>query len=108
MKQFQSFVLKEFKQIFRDRRTSLILLVLPIVEVLLLGYAITTELNNAAIAVFDPSKDAETRQISERWCGRTGTNRMVHFLPESGVKPGTLRQVRITRAGSVSLFGELL
>lgn len=67
MKQFQSFVLKEFKQIFRDRRTSLILLVLPIVEVLLLGYAITTELNNAAIAVFDPSKDAETRQISERF-----------------------------------------
>ena len=67
MKQFQSFVLKEFKQIFRDRRTSLILLVLPIVEVLLLGYAITTELNNAAIAVFDPSKDVETRQISERF-----------------------------------------
>ena len=44
----------------------------------------------------------------ERWSGRTGTNRVVHFLPEPGVEAGTLRRVRITRAGSVSLFGELL
>ena len=44
----------------------------------------------------------------ERWSGRTGTNRVVHFLPVPGVEPGTLHRVRITRAGSVSLFGELL
>ena len=44
----------------------------------------------------------------ERWSGRTGTNRVVHFLPVPDVEPGTLRRVRITRAGSVSLFGELL
>ncbi|MDR0931458.1 MAG: tRNA (N6-isopentenyl adenosine(37)-C2)-methylthiotransferase MiaB [Victivallales bacterium] len=44
----------------------------------------------------------------ERWSGRTGTNRVIHFLPTLGVQPGSLRQVKITRAGSVSLFGELL
>lgn len=44
----------------------------------------------------------------ERWCGRTGTNRLVHFLPEPGLQPGALRQVKITRSGGVSLFGELL
>ena len=44
----------------------------------------------------------------ERWSGRTGTNRVFHFLPDSGIRAGTLRRVRITRAGSVSLFGELL
>ena len=44
----------------------------------------------------------------ERWSGRTGTNRVIHFLPDSGIRAGTLRRVRITRAGSVSLFGELL
>lgn len=43
----------------------------------------------------------------ERWCGRTGTNRLVHFLPVADLNPGTLRQVKITRAGGVSLFGEL-
>lgn len=44
----------------------------------------------------------------ERWCGRTGTNRLVHFLPVADLEPGTLRQVKIIRAGGVSLFGELL
>ena len=43
-----------------------------------------------------------------RWTGRTSTARVVHFNPEPGLTPGRLRQVRITRAGAVSLFGELL
>ena len=42
-----------------------------------------------------------------RWTGRTGTNFVVHFEPDASVRPGALRQVRITRAGGVSLFGEL-
>ena len=44
----------------------------------------------------------------ERWSGRTGTNRVIHFLPEPDLEAGTLRRVKITRAGSVSLFGELV
>ena len=44
----------------------------------------------------------------DRWSGRTGTNRLVHFLPVPGLEAGTLRQVKITRSGGVSLFGELL
>ncbi len=45
---------------------------------------------------------------AERWCGRTGTNRLVHFEPDATTLPGTLRQVKIERAGSVSLFGSLV
>lgn len=66
MKQYLSFVRKEFRQIFRDRRTLLILLIMPLMLVLLLGYAIKTELNDARVAVFDPSKDVETRRVTER------------------------------------------
>ena len=67
MKQFYSFIKKEFQQIFRDKRTLLILLVMPIVLVIILGYAINTELNDVRVAVFDPSKDEATRKITERF-----------------------------------------
>ncbi|MBE6365540.1 MAG: tRNA (N6-isopentenyl adenosine(37)-C2)-methylthiotransferase MiaB [Lentisphaerae bacterium] len=42
-----------------------------------------------------------------RWTGRTGTNFVVHFEPDASVRTGSLRQVKITRSGKVSLFGEL-
>jgi len=63
MKQFLSFVKKEFYHIFRDRRTMLILLGIPIVQIVLFGFAITTEVKNTQIAVFDPSKDISTQRI---------------------------------------------
>lgn len=65
MKQFISFVTKEFYHIFRDKRTILILLCMPVVQMLLFGFAITTELKNTKVAVFDPSKDAVTQGIKE-------------------------------------------
>lgn len=45
---------------------------------------------------------------SERWTGRTDNNIVVHFEPDDKIMTGTLRQVKITRAGSVSLFGTLV
>ena len=44
---------------------------------------------------------------SERWTGRTSENFVVHFEPDENIQTGTLREVEITRAGSVSLFGKL-
>jgi ABC-2 type transport system permease protein len=67
MKQFISFVKKEFYHIFRDKRTVLILLVMPVIQIILFGFAITTEVKNARIAVFDPSKDVATLQIKEQF-----------------------------------------
>lgn len=66
MKQFAAFIQKEFFHIFRDVRTMMILLVMPVVQIILFGFAITTEVNNVRIAIFDPSKDAATRQLTER------------------------------------------
>jgi ABC-2 type transport system permease protein len=63
---FIAFVKKEFYHILRDKRTILILLVMPIVQIILFGFAITTEVKNTPMAIFDPSKDAATRQITER------------------------------------------
>ena len=52
MKQFIAFVRKEFHHILRDRRTMLILIGMPIVQIILFGFAITTEVRNVRVAVF--------------------------------------------------------
>ena len=66
MKQFLIFAGKEFRHIFRDRRTMLILLVMPVVQIILFGFAITTEVQNVRMAVLDPSDDVLTRRIIEQ------------------------------------------
>lgn len=63
MKQLISFIQKEFYHILRDKRSLLILLGLPIVQLLLFGFAITTEVRNAKIVILDNSKDLLTQQI---------------------------------------------
>lgn len=67
MNQFMSFVRKEFHHIFRDKTTMAILLLLPILMLLLFGYAITTEVKNSKLAIYDPSNDITTRAIVEKF-----------------------------------------
>lgn len=66
MKQFISFVKKEFYHIFRDVRTMMIIIGIPIIQILLFGFAITTEVKNVKVAVFDQSKDISTQKIINR------------------------------------------
>ena len=66
MKQFIAFVNKEFRHIIRDNRTLLIIIGMPIVEILLFGFAINMEVQNITVAFYDPSPDAITKGITER------------------------------------------
>ncbi|MDR1645703.1 MAG: ABC transporter permease [Tannerellaceae bacterium] len=65
MKQFLSFIRKEFCHIFRDVRTMAILLLMPVVLVVLFGYAISTEVRQSPVAVWDQRRDdASARMIN--------------------------------------------
>ena len=63
MKRFIGFVKKEFYHIFRDKRSLFILFGMPVAQILLFGFAITNEINNVDIAIFDKSNDATTQEI---------------------------------------------
>ncbi len=63
MKQLVVFIRKEFKQVFRDPRTLLIMFGLPIVQIILFGFALTSEVKNIDIMISDNSKDVVTTQI---------------------------------------------
>ncbi|MFT3681712.1 MAG: ABC transporter permease [Ferruginibacter sp.] len=55
--QFLAFVKKEFYHIWRDKRTMFILLGMPIVQIIIFGFALTNEVKNSKIAVLDNAKD---------------------------------------------------
>ncbi len=66
MKQFFSFVIKEGKHIVRDKRTVLILFGMPLVLMLLFGFAITNDVKNVRTVVVTSSMDHLTRQAVDR------------------------------------------
>ena len=66
MKQFISFVIKEAKHITRDIRTMLILFGIPVVLMLLFGFAITTDVKNVRTVVVTSQMDHLTQAAVER------------------------------------------
>jgi ABC-2 type transport system permease protein len=66
MKQFITFLRKEFAHVLRDRKTLLILFGMPIVQILIFGFALTNEVKNSKIVVVDYAKDVASQQIISR------------------------------------------
>ena len=66
MKQFIAFVIKETKHILRDKRTMLILFGMPVVMMLLFGFAITTDVKNVRTVVVTSEMSPQTQQAVER------------------------------------------
>ena len=65
MKQFLFFIQKEFFHLWRDKRTLLILFGMPVMQILIFGFALTNEVKNTRIAILDNAKDETTRAISD-------------------------------------------
>ena len=66
MNQFLSFVIKESKHILRERRTMLILFGMPVMLMLLFGFAISTDVKNVRTVVVTSQMDLLTQQVVER------------------------------------------
>jgi ABC-2 type transport system permease protein len=66
MKQLFVFIRKEFYHVFRDPRTLLIMFGLPLAQIILFGFALTSEVKNAEIIISDNSRDIQTIQITEK------------------------------------------
>lgn len=58
-------ILKEFIQLVRDRRTLAMAILMPVVQLFLFGYAITTDVKHLPTAVLDLSRSPESRRLLE-------------------------------------------
>lgn len=66
MKQFIGFLKKEFLHIFRDPRTMIIIFGLPVIQLLLFGKVINSDIQDTKIAIMDQSHDNTTREITSK------------------------------------------
>lgn len=63
MKQFLAFIRKEFFHVFRDKRTLLIMFGLPVAQIVLFGFALTSEVKDITLTVIDQSHDVNAQQL---------------------------------------------
>jgi ABC-2 type transport system permease protein len=63
MKRLQALLIKEFIQMRRDRLTLAMMLVLPIAQLMLFGFAINTDVKHLSTIVFDQSLQQDSRDL---------------------------------------------
>lgn len=99
MNGFASFVCKETLHIFRDPRTMLIALLMPVVQILLFGFALSTEVNNVDVAVVAPHRSETVRQAVERMAANPNFT-FTGYIPSGEID----RTLRSGRADAVAVF----
>jgi len=87
----RGFVLKEFRHILRDRQTLVILLLLPLAQVVLFGFALRTDVRGVRLLVVDPVPDAATLALRGRF-EATDVFRVVRVLPTTDDLAGWFRR----------------
>ncbi|HEX2835555.1 MAG TPA: ABC transporter permease [Thermoanaerobaculia bacterium] len=92
MKRLLGLLRKEGFHILRDRRTLFVLLFLPVLQVIMFGYAIRTDVNDVRVAIVDPSPDEMTLRLR----GRLGGARVFHTV---AVLPNTNALDRLFQRG---------
>lgn len=65
----RAFVVKELRHLLRDRQTLAILLLLPLAQVVLFGYALRSDIHEIRVAFVDPAPDHATAALRDRFAG---------------------------------------
>ena len=94
-----SLVRKEFLHILRDKRTLFVMFMMPIMQLVLLGYAATTDIEHLRTAVADGDRSAASRELIDAYQAsnyfdiirHVGSERELEYLVDSGqVKAGLI------------------
>ncbi len=84
----KAFIIKEMFHIFRDKRSMLILFGMPIIQILIFGFAITNEIKDAGIAVLDQSKDAMSQKIVNKLVSSGYFKLVANLASVNEIEPG--------------------
>jgi len=103
VKQFLTFIRKEFYHVFRDPKTLLLLFGMPIAQIILFGFALTNEIKNSKIAICDYANDISSRNIIDKLEASKNfeieQKILSHQEIEAAFKTGTIKLVIVFPAG---------
>ena len=108
-----SIIRKEFIQIIRDPRTLVIAIMIPVMQLFLLGYAATNDVRNIPLVVFDQDRGRAARALLDAYRSSdyfllafdVNSEAEIHSLIDSGDAGAGLPGHRI-RGGGRRLRGE--
>jgi len=67
MRQLLAYIKKEFYHVFRDSKTLILLFGMPIVQILLFGFALTNEIKNSELIICDYSNNKTSEKLIEKF-----------------------------------------
>lgn len=79
----KAIIIKELRQLSRDRITFGMVVMIPLIQLLLFGYAINTDVRNVPIAVVDQSDTATSRMLVEAIKATQAVNVVDHYATPS-------------------------
>ncbi|NVM57194.1 MAG: ABC transporter permease, partial [Desulfobacterales bacterium] len=81
-------VRKEFIQLFRDKKNRPLLIIAPLIQLLVFGYVVTTDVRDIRVALLDQSRTRESRMLMDA-LDANKTFRITHYVDS----PGDLEQI---------------
>lgn len=94
-------VIKEFIHVFRDNRMKAIVFVTPIMQLLAFGYAVTTDVDRIAVAVYDLDRSGESRELIRNF-EASGYFRINYFAETPNDIQNLLDRGRVTMAVQIN------
>ncbi len=80
-------IIKEFLALFRDKKSRMAVIVPPILQLLIFGYAATFDLENAGLAILNEDPGATSRELIGRFQGSVGFKLVGYLQSEAEIAP---------------------
>ncbi|MEW6367088.1 MAG: ABC transporter permease [Acidobacteriota bacterium] len=105
---FKHMLIKEFIHVLRDPRMKAVIIMMPIIQALVFGYAVTTDVTRIPTAVYDLDNSPASREIARRF-GGSGYFMIAEYVDSDGraqelIDRGKVKAVMRVNRG----FGETL
>lgn len=95
----RSLIRKEFIQILRDNRTLALIIVIPIIQLFLLGYSATSDISDVPLAVYDQDLSSASRALIDAY--RAADYFSIHYYVNSEMQIRDLIEAGKARVGLI-------